>query len=1231
MHQRLVLQMLKPFGQIRRSEAPTALLMFFYSFLVMAAYTVIKPATRSKFIESLGSDNLPYVQLVAGALIGFVMVFYSWLISRLPRRWCLAIAQGGVAVALLVFWFLFRRDYAWVSAAFYLLGLILGILLISQFWTLANVVFDPRQAKRLFGFIGGGSSLGGILGSYLAISFAKQIGTNNLLLISSGFMVLSIVTASLVVRREDNGGEMQEAVAGMEKGVGSKEAIQLLRKSKHLRLIALVISFAAVGAAIIEQQLNMAAAEVKGAQATDAITVFLANIQLWTSTIGFLVQVFLTSRIHRHLGIGFALLMLPVSLGSTAVVMLLYTALWAPGLARVLDQSLRYTVDKTTREVLYMPLPSEMKFGAKPFVDVTVDRFAKGLAAILLLFLIKPWGLGLTWQRLSFASIVITGAWIFMAVRAKRGYKEAFRTSIDMRNIKPAEVTAAAADLATVETLIQELASPDEQRVLYAIEFLESLNKKHLITPLLLYHESPAVRARALAVMSVVQPEISVRWLPAIQAMMADPDPNVRSAAVGALARMQNKEASDLVRPLLQDKNPRISLTAAMMLAGGGREEDAARAEEVLDRLVSDSRESSAAVRRDFAIAIRQAPIPHFRRLLVTLLNDPNPEVAEEAMHSARKLGATDFIFMPTLISLLRNRRQKSSARELLVGFGERALPVLNHFLRDPDEDIWIRRHIPETMERIPCQEAMDMLVEALEEKDGFLRFHVIAALGRINRIRPELSFDRRRIESLIQEEIARYTLYRGLYRLLFESRVYPRESLLARALIEKTKRGMDRIYRLLSLLYHWKDIAAARHTIEHGDMRSRAGTIEYLDNVLAGSLRKTLIPLIEDTLQGETPLSLDRARSNAESAVLKLINDDDQVVASAAIYFVWQQRIANLVEELDRILATRDSRDRHVLETVSWVLQEMRMAAPKRRLIWLEPLPSVDLANQMRSLPLFGSVTVDEIFRICDTGRQVRSEPGHLLYEEALVPETVHFLLNGHVAVTRSGEEAQQIEAPAVLAFQEVLEERPMIESVRTTDMAVCLTLTSEEIQALLVDNSNLVSGLFQMLCRGSQIERGVVKGHQSLSSALPADGNLNPIEKGFVLKTIPIFSRVSADEIVAVASVATEIPLSAGMDLFVEADRPAIYALISGEASIEGNTGPPLIAGPSDLIGIYETLAGIDFEFRARVRRNGIALRISHEDLFDLLIQRSALLRQIFGALFRNQSAVAAETSHG
>ena len=71
---------------------------------------------------------------------------------------------------------------------------------------------------------------------------------------------------------------------------------------------------------------------------------------------------------------------------------------------------------------------------------------------------------------------------------------------------------APTADASTIETLVAELADPDEARVRYAIDVLESLDKRNLITPLLLYHESPKVRARALTALSAAPREVAAKW-----------------------------------------------------------------------------------------------------------------------------------------------------------------------------------------------------------------------------------------------------------------------------------------------------------------------------------------------------------------------------------------------------------------------------------------------------------------------------------------------------------------------------------------------------------------------------------------------------------------------------------------------------------------------------------------------------------------------------------------------
>jgi ATP:ADP antiporter, AAA family len=1184
-------KLLSPVVEVRKEESLTVFLMFAYSFLAMTAYNAIKPLTRSKFISDLGADNLPYVLLAAGFVIGILMAGYAWMMARLPRRWALPITQFGMAGMLVAFWFLFQTNATWVSVLFYVAGLILGVLLISQFWTLANIVYDPRQAKRLFGFIGGGAPLGGVAGSFLA-SNANKIGSINLLIPSAVLLALCAVLVAAIIKREATDVDTS-ASAKEESGVSATEAFDLLRRSRHLQIIALVISFASIGAAIIEQQLNMAAQAAKGG-ATDSITTFLATVGLWTSSIGFVIQVWLTSKIHRYLGIGFALMILPVSLGTTGVVMLLNAALWAPGLARVLDQSLRYTVDKTTREILFLPLPGDIKLKAKSFVDVTVDRAAKAGGALLLLVLVKPWGLHLDWQRLSYASLSVTALWIFMSLRARKGYLQAFRKSIERRDLAPAEVRLSGADLSTIETLVQELAHPDPNRVVYAIDVLESLDKQNLVTPLLLYHESPKVRQRALAALGAVRGDIAVQWEPQIRRMLSDPDSGVRAGAMGALVTISQEDAASLARPLLTDPDPRIRATAAVALAGSARPQDVDLAERTLTELTSDTSDQAQAARRDVAAAVRQIPDPRFRRLLIPLLYDPDPEVADEAMTTVQSGSADDFVFVPTLVALLRNRELKGRARATLVRYGAPVIDILAHFLQDPDEDIWVRRHIPGTLAQIPSQKSVDVLVAALKERDGFLRYKAIAALDHLRREHDKLTFPKEPIEALVLHEGQHFFNYLSLSYNLFAKGRLDQDSLLADALEQKVERTKNRVYLLLSLIYPWRDVAAVRWTLEHGDARSRASALEYLDNILSGQLRKRIMPVLEDM-----PLEEKVRRGNVllktrprdvEETLLQLINDDDQVVAAAAIDLVRQQKMWTLADDIEHVLAHRDVRDWYVFEAASWALAEKRMPAERRRELWLEPLPAAELAGRLRRLPLFASVTVDELFRIAGTARQTRHESGTVLLQEGAVPSAVHLLLDGRVTSGSRESAPRSIDPPAALGFDEALQGMPMRERMGEPLTPVHSSGTGGELVRL-------------------------------------AAGGLSPVEKVLALQKIPFFSRASAEEMRHVAEITTTVEMKSGEKVFAESTPPAMWVILSGELSLESSAGaPPVKASAGDVIGALNTMARSSLGRSAEVIRPGVALRLNRDALFEVLGERPELLRQMFAGFFRMETPVAA-----
>ncbi len=918
-------RLLSPLVNFREGEAVTGVLMFIYSFLVMTAYNNIKPSAASKFIDDLGADNVPYVNLIAGLTMGFIMNYYSRGLSKVPKLWVLPGTQATIIAALVGFWFLFQTGQAWVSAVFYFFGrLLLGIFLISQFWTLANDIYDPRQAKRIFGFIGGGAMLGGMTGSGLTALLVERVGTENLILFSAAILGVCFFLI-LSIQKRTRPAEGSFKVKG--ESLGGGEALSMLKGSRHLQLIALVIGFSALGAATLEQQLYMASeAEVAG---EDAITGFLAGITFYISLIGFVIQVYFTSRIYSLLGIGFAMAVLPASLGATAVIILLNKALWASSVARVTDSALRYSLDKTTRETLFLPLSAEMKLKAKGFVDVVADRFiGKGIGSVVLLIAIQ-W-LKLAWWQLSILSLVYCGLWLGLTRLAKKEYLSVFRKSIETMELEPERLTREAGDAATLETLVEELASTDEERVLRSIEFLEQLSKQKLITPLLLHHHSPRVRARAIAAVKGAAPEVIERWAPSLERSLRDDDPDVRAAAISVLSSVRQGDVRDLMRPYLNDGDPRIAATAAVALAESGSESDRAEARRVLERLAGDGRDAMAPSRREAARAIARTRDPRFRQLLLPLMHDGDPAVAREAIGSARLLGDSDLLFVPTLISLMRNRRLKNAARGALVSYGESATEALTYFLRDEEEDPWVRRHIPGALARIPSPASVEALVETLESEDGFLRYKSALALEKIRRERSDLPILFAPIEKLLLKEAARYYRYLGASYNLFDKGGLPRDGILAQALSEKLSRALDRMYLLLGLIYDWKDLRAARIAIERGDVRARASAVEFLDNTLSGRLRKMVLPIIdempiEEKVRKGNVLLKNRVRG-VEETLERLIYDDDPVVAATAIDLVRERKIWSLAPDLEQVLQFRDARDFIVFEAASYALAAHRL-----------------------------------------------------------------------------------------------------------------------------------------------------------------------------------------------------------------------------------------------------------------------------------------------------------------
>ena len=210
---------------------------------------------------------------------------------------------------------------------------------------------------------------------------------------------------------------------------------------------------------------------------------------------------------------------------------------------------------------------------------------------------------------------------------------------------------------------------------------------------------------------------------------------------------------------------------------------------------------------------------------------------------------------------------------------------------------------------------------------------------------------------------------------------------------------------------------------------------------------------------------------------------------------------------------------------------------------------------------------------------------------------------------------------AEAALAFREAMAGQAMPATIRTQGSAVTLALTVDELRTLLADNTDLVSGLFATLAEEAD-ELTVVVQPTNAGRELGqlADGGLTAIDRVFALQYVPLFRRVSADEMRHLANIAKTAPMKAGEALFAESAAPALWLILSGEVSLESSTGqPPVVVRSGDVIGSIFTMAGRPLGRSADVLRSGVALRIDHEDLFETLGERPELLRQMFEGMFK------------
>ncbi len=403
---------------IKREEWPAFLWSFAYFFFLLCAYYVLRPVRDEMGIQG-GIKNLPW--LFTGTFVGMLIVtpLFGWIASRWPRRQFLPAVYLFFIANLFFFYFAMKNealDRMHVAAGFFIWLSVFNYFVVSVFWSFMTDIYDNITAKRLFGAIAAGGSLGAATGPLITAALVKSVGIPNLLLISAtllGCAVVCIVRLGLWARQRQLERGNTSAAEETAMGGGILDGIRLALASPYLLTICgYVFTLQALGTYFYLEQVRIMAETM--ASSADRTQLF-AQLDLAVNIITLFTQVFITSVLLRRLGLVFCLVIMPVlmifTLGTTGFM----PTLAVISISTVIRRACEFAVGKPAREILYTVVTRQERYKAKNFIDTVVSRGSD---------VVSTWshaglrGLGMSTAQMAFAVIpicfVMMGAGLYL-------------------------------------------------------------------------------------------------------------------------------------------------------------------------------------------------------------------------------------------------------------------------------------------------------------------------------------------------------------------------------------------------------------------------------------------------------------------------------------------------------------------------------------------------------------------------------------------------------------------------------------------------------------------------------------------------------------------------------------------------------------------------------------------------------------------------------------------------
>ena len=400
-----IIKFLKAASNIEAQEVKAVAGSFMFVVVLMSAYYILRPV-RDAMASDWTDAEVSWLWTLNFFISTAVVAVYGIAVSRFRFRLLVPTMYGIFALTFVVFYGLVSTstDRTLIDKSFYVWVSVFSLFHISVFWSFMSDLFNKEQAGRLFGIIAAGASVGGLIGPAIPSFFSESLGTDNLMLIASGMLLLPIPIIfylqslkSSALHNEDFISQNAPAKIGGNPFAGFK----LFFSNPYLLAIALFIFLYTGISSFVYFELKNLLADFSRPERTAV----WAQMDLAVNTLSIATGLFATGRIMSKFGMPVTIALVPVLICIGLIVIAISPVMAVVVGLQILRRAGNYAVTRPAREMLFTRVDRETRFKAKPVIDIVAYRGGDTIMAWLFTGLTQGLGLGL-------ASVALVGAGI---------------------------------------------------------------------------------------------------------------------------------------------------------------------------------------------------------------------------------------------------------------------------------------------------------------------------------------------------------------------------------------------------------------------------------------------------------------------------------------------------------------------------------------------------------------------------------------------------------------------------------------------------------------------------------------------------------------------------------------------------------------------------------------------------------------------------------------------------